>query len=217
MEYTLSLIEYSTKYGVSVSTLRRKIKKSAIFNKMVDGKYLLPDLEYRNLTMQNIAPSKKQKKVAIAPPQKQSTVESLREYKGEDLDPLLDTNFEENVETTTQSRSDQSRSDQSRSSKRSESKQIGSKQVGSKQSDQSRSDQSRSDQSRSDQSRLDFQSISELKQAFRMILSEKEDQITTLKSHMVDLKTLNKVLESELKRLEAELQKKTPFYGVNYE
>ena len=192
MECTLSLIEYSTKYGVSVSTLRRKIKKSAIFNKMVDGKYLLPDLEYRNLTMQNIAPSKKQKKVAIAPPQKQSTVESLREYKGEDLDPLLDMNFEENVETTTQSKSDQSKSDQSKS------------------------DQSKSDQSKSDQSRSDFQSISELKRAFRMILSEKEDQITILKSHMVDLKTLNKVLESELKRLEAELQKKkTPFYGVN--
>jgi len=167
MEYALSLTEYSAKYDVSVSTLRRKIKKSAILNKMVDGKYLLPDLEYRDLTTQNIAPPKK-KKVAIAPPQEQATSKNqVEEYEGEDLEPLLDVKFEEN----------------------SDSQQAG----------------------------TDKESFSDLKGAFRLILAEKEDQITTLKSYVADLQTLNKVLESELERLEASLKKKSgSLYDIEF-
>ena len=167
MEYALSLTEYSAKYDVSVSTLRRKIKKSAILNKMVDGKYLLPDLEYRDLTTQNIAPPKK-KKVAIAPPQEPATSENQPDdYEGEDLEPLLDVKFEESGEK---------------------------QQAGS-----------------------DQESFSDLKSAFRMILAEKEDQITTLKSYVADLQTLNKVLESELERLETSLKKKnSSLYDIEF-
>lgn len=157
MEYTLSLTEYSAKYDVSVSTLRRKIKKSSIINKMVDGKYFLPDLEYRELATQNVAPPKL-KEVVIAPPQEQRPLKkpSQKEYKGEDLEPLLEVQFEENSQEST-----------------TEDKQN---------------------------------SFSDLKDAFRMILSEKEDQITTLKSYVADLQTLNKVFEAELERLEEKLK-----------
>jgi hypothetical protein len=155
MDYTLSLTEYSAKYDVSVSTLRRKIKKSAILNKMVEGKYLLPDVEYRDLATQNVAPPKK-KEVVIAPPQEQNdSQETTREYKGEDLEPLLEVKFDE------------------------------------------------SSFGQTDQDKQNQDSFSELKSAFRMILSEKEDQITTLKSYVADLQTLNKVLEGELERLES--------------
>ena len=167
MEYALSLTEYSAKYDVSVSTLRRKIKKSAILNKMVDGKYLLPDMEYRDLTTQNVAPPT-QSEVVIAPPQEQATPEINKEYKGEDLEPLLEVKFDENLN--------------------------------------------------SEGIKPNHESISELKSAFRMILSEKEDQITTLKSYVADLQTLNKVLESELERLEGNLEKKKdPIFNIDFE
>lgn len=39
----LPLMEYSTKYNVSLSTLRRRIKSEEIEYRFVDGKYLLPD------------------------------------------------------------------------------------------------------------------------------------------------------------------------------
>jgi len=167
MEYTLSLTEYSAKYDVSVSTLRRKIKKSAIMNKMVEGKYLLPDLEYRELATQNVAPPKL-KKVVIAPPQEQKpTKVSQKEYKGEDLEPLIEVEFEESPGSATQE--------------------------------------------------TEQNSFSNLKDAFRMILSEKEDQITTLKSYVADLQTLNKVLESELDRLELELKnKEEPLFNIDF-
>lgn len=49
MNFNLSLTEYSAKYKVSVSTLRRRIKKDEIpFNKR-EGKYLLPDMDFDNL------------------------------------------------------------------------------------------------------------------------------------------------------------------------
>lgn len=39
----LTLMEYSSKYRVSLSTLRRRIKAGEIENKFLDGKYLLKD------------------------------------------------------------------------------------------------------------------------------------------------------------------------------
>lgn len=165
MDYQLSLTEYSAKYGVSVSTLRRKIKKEAILNKMVDGKYLLPDLDYKELSTQNIAPHSSHK-VAVAPPQEfQRKNESVdysddHEEDGEELEPLVptlgDVDFNENKSVNV--------------SKREES--------------------------------IQHQSFDELKKAFRSILAEKEAQITSLKSHLADVQTLNKVLEFELARLE---------------
>lgn len=173
MEYTLSLTEYSAKYDVSVSTLRRKIKKSAIINKMVEGKYFLPDLEYRELATQNVAPPEL-KEVVIAPPQEQKTAKLVshtkanqKEYKGEDLEPLLDVKFEESVDKSVQV--------------------------------------------------TEQNSFSDLKEAFRHILSEKENQITTLKSYVADLQTLNKVFEAEVDRLEQKLKNSTDsLYNIDF-
>ena len=168
MDYQLSLTEYSAKYGVSVSTLRRKIKKEAILNKMVDGKYLLPDLDYKELSTQNVSPHSTSK-VAVAPPQefqrKSESVEDSSEGgdyddDGEELEPLVpslgDVDFNEKKSINV--------------SKREET--------------------------------IQHQSFDELKKAFRSILAEKEAQITSLKSHLADVQTLNKVLEFELARLE---------------
>ena len=41
----LSLAEYSSEYGVSVSTLRRRIKGKQIRYKLINGKYFLPRQE----------------------------------------------------------------------------------------------------------------------------------------------------------------------------
>ncbi|MGH1469522.1 MAG: hypothetical protein ACRBBP_11740, partial [Bdellovibrionales bacterium] len=41
----------------------------------------------------------------------------------------------------------------------------------------------------------------ELKKAYTLVLSEKEEQILQLKQHIVDLQTLNKALENEVGRL----------------
>ena len=164
MDYQLSLTEYSAKYGVSVSTLRRKIKKEAILNRMVDGKYLLPDLGYKELSTQNIAPHSKNK-VAVAPPQepqrKTENAECSDEDKGEELEPLVpslvNVDFNEKKSAANVSKREES---------------------------------------------IQHQSFDELKKAFRSILAEKEAQITSLKSHLADVQTLNKVLEFELARLE---------------
>lgn len=175
MEYALSLTEYSTKYDVSVSTLRRKIKKSAILNKMIEGKYFLPDLEYRKLSQKNTSPPSKKIEVDTAPPQELESkkTRSPREYEGEDLEPLLEVKFVEKVVEPTQELTS---------------------------------------------TKKEVESVVELKEAFRMVLSEKENQITTLKAYIADLQTLNRVLESELERLElVEKKSKTSFYEVDFE
>lgn len=43
----MSLAEYSSQYGLSISTLRRRIKGNQIKFKMINGKYFLPMHEYQ--------------------------------------------------------------------------------------------------------------------------------------------------------------------------
>jgi len=51
-----------------------------------------------------------------------------------------------------------------------------------------------------------------------LLKTEKENQITTLKAYIADLQTLNRVLESELERLEqVEKKSKTSFYEIDFE
>jgi len=54
----LPLMEYSNKYRVSLSTLRRRIKAGEIEYKFSDGKYLLKDgpLQVTSLEVETIAP-----------------------------------------------------------------------------------------------------------------------------------------------------------------
>ncbi|MCH2532960.1 MAG: hypothetical protein MK008_00795 [Bdellovibrionales bacterium] len=63
-ENLLSLNEYALKYDVSVSTLRRRIKKDAIEYVFDDGKYWIKDID---LEQQDVAVSSNK---VIAPPQK---------------------------------------------------------------------------------------------------------------------------------------------------
>ncbi len=60
----LALTEYSSKYKVSISTLRRRIKTGDIPCKFEDGKYLLKDASLGENRARPAAPAK-----AIAPPQ----------------------------------------------------------------------------------------------------------------------------------------------------
>jgi hypothetical protein len=52
----LSLAEYSSEYGVSVSTLRRRIKGNKIKYKLVHGKYFLPRQELPPQNSQTFTP-----------------------------------------------------------------------------------------------------------------------------------------------------------------
>lgn len=54
----LTLMDYSAKYRVSLSTLRRRIKAGEIEYKFSDGKYLLKDgpLQVTSLEAETIAP-----------------------------------------------------------------------------------------------------------------------------------------------------------------
>lgn len=40
----ISIQDYSSRYGVSISTLRRRIKSGLVAAQLVDGRYLLPDM-----------------------------------------------------------------------------------------------------------------------------------------------------------------------------
>ncbi len=52
----LSLAEYSSEYGVSVSTLRRRIKGKKIKYKLIHGKYFLPRQELPPQNSQTFTP-----------------------------------------------------------------------------------------------------------------------------------------------------------------
>ena len=52
----LSLSEYSSRYGVSVSTLRRRIKGSQVKFKMINGKYFLAKLDHVELQVSSPVP-----------------------------------------------------------------------------------------------------------------------------------------------------------------
>lgn len=170
MTYQLSLTEYAAKYGVSVSTLRRKIKKKEVSFIQENGKYLLPDVSYSDLKNRVSIASPQEvltQKVIVASPQKRNDAQQkmdglgldldFTEDQGEDLAPLKDLAEERAVAI---------------------------------QADSS----------------AGF--ISELKNMYKQMLGEKEQQIMVLKSHIADLQTLNKALEGEIERLESE-QKKT--------
>ena len=54
----LSLSDYSAKFGLSVSTLRRRIKASQIQYKMIDGKYFLPSHDFTEDKVSSSVPKK---------------------------------------------------------------------------------------------------------------------------------------------------------------
>lgn len=132
----ISLSDYATKYNISVSTLRRRIKLETIQVKADNGRYFLPDrplfqLELVQEASQRPQPQTKEIQVAIAQVEKNEAKLS-----------------EENTDFST-------------------AKLL----------------------------------LSEVKKAYMAVLQEKEEQLLTLKSEVVDLNTLVRALEKENSRL----------------
>ncbi len=145
----LLLTDFASKYRVSVSTLRRRIKAGTQPYRFEGGKYYLPDQftggyddtpEVPEPVEHQTAPQAFEAKMAATQPSSPAAVLAAT-MKGND-EPLI---------TTT--------------------------------------------------SRL----LNELKQAYTLILHEKEEQIVFLKEEVADLKTLVRVLESENARLSKDL------------
>lgn len=67
----LPLTEYSSKYQVSISTLRRRIKANDIKHQLKDGRYLILDQPQEHRPSQAISPSPSEPSVE-KPPVKQS-------------------------------------------------------------------------------------------------------------------------------------------------
>jgi hypothetical protein len=146
MEQWLLLTDYASKYRISVSTLRRRIKAGLQPHRFEDGRYYLPDQSVEPVLSAPMVQAAVQ--AAVQAPAKAisaQTPEAVLAAKIERADAAGGS--EEPLITTT--------------------------------------------------SRL----LNELKQAYTLILHEKEEQIVYLKEEVADLKTLVHVLESENKRL----------------
>jgi len=176
MTFQLSLTEYSAKYKVSISTLRRRIKKDEVEFVQESGKYILPDVPYDVLLQKDTAPHTGQSSFvevndepySTAPPQKRKFVDQDAQIDSDSggayLKPLgLDLSFETQAQSSAVS-AEPTHTDQGIATE-----------------------------------------LVELKKAYTKVLSEKESQILQLKQHIVDLQTLNKALENEAERLSTEI------------
>ena len=134
----LLLTDFASKYRVSVSTLRRRIKTGSQAYRFEGGRYYLPDQMDFDIASENASHTSQK----IAPTVSSDVSPKLAAESGDE--PLI---------TTT--------------------------------------------------SKL----LNELKQAYTLILHEKEEQIVYLKEEIADLKTLVRVLESENARLSSDLER----------
>ena len=150
----LSLSEYSSRYKVSISTLRRRIKSRKAENIYEDGKYYLkntPLKDHKINTFGEVTPHQySPNETAVAPPHNYHSL-TLEE-------PEL--SFQERVSTK---------------------KEVDSSKVS---------------------ANVEFL-LKELKNAYTLILKEKEEQIILLKDEMTDLRMLAKALESRCDQLES--------------
>ncbi len=153
----MSLTEYSAKYGVSVSTLRRKIKKSEILHDFDGVKYWLEDTPLSNLIHE----------VPV------TFLGSNSNFKAESVDPNFGLQFDGPSLSDLISEVD-------------------------------RFDPEDDEAIYLEKRRaLNPQSpiLDELKSAYDQNLKTKDQMIQQLQEQIVDLKTLNKVYESELKEV----------------
>ena len=153
----LPLTEYSSKYRVSVSTLRRRIKADDIKYQFADGKYLIFDVAPLS------TPSTEEREIETRPSQK-------AEHRPSPANPAG----------------------------------VGAQKEKSRIPDlavNSAPSNSRNDGVDEPILTAANRLLTELKKAYTLILSEKEEQILYLKGEVADLKTLVRVLESENERL----------------
>lgn len=141
----LLLTDFASKYRISVSTLRRRIKAGQQEHRFEGGRYYLPDVPVPHDEPATHAPVKQGSVAGSQPMGSQTAASILASSMTPGDEPLI---------TTT--------------------------------------------------SKL----LNELKQAYTLILHEKEEQIIHLKEEIADLKTLIRVLESENARLVSERDRK---------
>lgn len=193
----IPLADYSAKYKVSISTLRRRIKNEQIEYAFDNGKYFLPDLNIRNI-------SKAKKSFSQAAPPNASPKLSHQEegmqlgqhFFGKDFLESLEESFEESNgaeahDAFVSSFSFPTQPETPKSVARNMSA------IPAINDDE---ELRRSETSESMKEVLDHMT-KELKKAYSAILQEKEEQLFLLKEQVVDLKTLVNILESENKRL----------------
>jgi len=172
MEKWLLLTDYASKYRISVSTLRRRIKAGTQAHRFEAGRYYLPD-QYEPIA-------------GLTPPTNPST------------NPSTDHSMEQVA--AWQSSSQQNYSHQNSSPMQPVSTSINSAMTAIPAA-------ALAAPLSSDEPLITTTSklLNELKQAYTLILHEKEEQIIYLKEEIADLKTLVRVLESDNARL-----RKTP-------
>lgn len=175
----LPLTEYSSKYKVSVSTLRRRIKTKDIKFRFDQGKYFIydeptqrPSLDPVNLASHPSLGSDNAKNM---------TTGAYRNF-GNNTNGHLSSFREEKVMETFSSPAERAGDFFAESSQNVISQSFG---------------------QRNDEPILTAANrlLTELKKAYTQILQEKEEQVLHLKEEVSDLKTLIRVLESENERL----------------
>lgn len=153
MEQWLLLTDYASKYRVSVSTLRRRIKAGLQAHKFEAGRYYLPD------HLESTIDVSKQVMTAAEPV-------PLKKFAEAETVPTV-----QSAKSATNAASNEAAA--------------------------------KADVKLSDEPLITTTTklLNELKQAYTLILHEKEEQIIYLKEEIADLKTLVRVLESENARI----------------
>lgn len=186
----ISLADYSAKYKVSISTLRRRIKNEQIEYAFDNGKYFLPDLNIKSI-------SKAKKSFSqAAPPNVNPPVSGLQigqHFFGKDF---LDSLDEEEVGNDL----DSNDSEDVFGSAFSFSPAVPKSEMFAETEPQEELSSQKPSESKSMKEALEHMT-KELKKAYSAILQEKEEQLFILKEQVVDLKTLVNILESENQRL----------------
>lgn len=183
----ISLADYSAKYKVSISTLRRRIKNEQIEYAFDNGKYFLPDLGLKSI-------SKAKKSFSqVAPPNVNPSNNGLQlgqHFFGKDFLESLD---DEGEELSLENREDVFGASYSFSATVPQPENF-------ERVEPIREPQKLKPESKSMKEALEHMT-QELKKAYSAILQEKEEQLFILKEQVVDLKTLVNILESENQRL----------------
>lgn len=175
----LQITDYSNKYRISVSTLRRRIKADEIEHVFEDGKYWLPDAPVDRYSRKN------ESGVETNAAQKRET-SRLWEDSGSQR-PVASLTASHVVATASGTYSAPNKPDLRPAAKVSTRQQP--------------------PQQESDALLVAREMVKEMKTAYVQILQEKEEQILQLKEEIADLRTLCRILESDNERLKSEVTK----------
>ncbi len=197
MEQWISLTDYASKYRVSVSTLRRRIKADKITFRKDKGKYLLLD---RNLSQAVTEKVPLKKSVQVSAPQGSVESDFNQQFDANDFDIPLDSEPMDNSEN-------QINSHVNYTNESVEDHDIYQDYQNPSQgvpSDSSNYQASSNVEPKSSETFLSTKVLlDEIKKAYMTILQEKEEQLVQLKTEVTDLKTLVRALESENYRLQS--------------